>query len=150
MNILSAEDLAEAIDVVCMTVFEMPVNAGLPEQIRGEDYMGADIRISGAWQGSVQVRASLSFLRKAASHVFLKDVAEVDRQDCMDTIAEFTNMLGGTIKCMLPESCDLGLPTVCMRDTKTGQDGDWHYFDCDHQGIAIALLESTTEQPRAA
>ncbi|ASJ70400.1 chemotaxis protein CheX [Granulosicoccus antarcticus] len=150
MKTLSEEELADAIDVVCMTVFEMPVSIGLPEQIEGDECMDAGIQISGAWHGRVQVRASVKFLSRAASHIFLKDVSEVDRQDCIDIISEFTNMLGGSIKCMLPESCNLGLPMVCMQDIETSPDVKWHYFNCGKQAIAVAMLEATTGQSAAA
>lgn len=150
MNILSEEELIDAIDVVCMTVFEMPISIGMPEQIEGHECMNAGIQITGAWHGRVQVRASVDFLSRAASHIFLKEVGDVDRQDCIDIISEFTNMLGGSIKCMLPESCNLGLPVVCIQDIENCMDTKWHYFNCGKQAIAVAMLEATTDQSTAA
>ncbi len=150
MSILSVEELAEAVDVVCMTVFDMPVSEGLRLDMLADDCMDARIDISGAWQGSVQVRASQKFLRLAASRIFLKEIDEVDRQDCIDTITELTNMLGGTVKCMLPELCSLGLPMIIVRDQHATSDNEWHYFDCDHQPMAVAVVGNTARESQAA
>ncbi len=150
MSILSVSELTEAVDVVCLTVFDMPVSASLRLELLADECMEARIDITGAWQGSVQVRASQKFLRLAASRVFLKEIDEVDRQDCIDTIAEMTNMLGGSVKCMLPESCSLGLPMIVIRDQDAIQDDQWHYFDCAHQPMAVAVVEATTAEREAA
>ena len=150
MSILSASELTEAVDTVCLTVFNMPVSASQRLQLLADECMDARIEISGAWQGSVQVRASQKFLRLAASRVFLKAIDEVDRQDCIDTITEMTNMLGGTVKCMLPESCNLGLPMIVMRDQDATTEDEWHYFDCAQQPMAIAVVEATAREHQAA
>lgn len=150
MTILSAKELTEAVDVVCLTVFDMPVSASLRLELLADECMDARIDISGAWQGSVQVRASQKFLRLAASRVFLKDIDEVDRQDCIDTITELTNMLGGTVKCMLPESCSLGLPMIVIRDQDETAVDEWHYFDCAHQPMAVAVVGATARDYQAA
>ena len=150
MSILSANELTEAVDTVCLTVFDMPVSASFRMELLADECMDARIEISGAWPGSVQVRASQKFLRLAASRVFLKDIDEVDRQDCIDTITEMTNMLGGTVKCMLPEPCSLGLPMIVMHDRDAITDDNWHYFDCAHQPMAIAVVGATSRERQAA
>ena len=150
MSIISVEELAEAVDVVCMTVFDMSVCAGPRLDMLADESMDARIDISGAWQGSVQVRASQKFLRLAASRIFLKAIDEVDRQDCIDTITEMTNMLGGTVKCMLPESCSLGLPMIVMHDQHSIDGDDWYYFDCDQQPMAVAVVGTTARESQAA
>ncbi len=150
MNILNVEELTEAVDVVCLTVFDMPVSVSLRFDMLADECLDARIDISGAWQGSVQVRASEKFLRLAASRVFLKDIDKVDRQDCIDTITEMTNMLGGTVKCMLPESCTLGLPMIVMRDQDAASEEEWHYFDCDQKPLAVAVVGTIARESQAA
>lgn len=150
MSILSANELTEVVDTVCLTVFDMPVSASVRLELLADECMDARIDISGAWQGSVQVRASQKFLRLAASRVFLKDIDEVDRQDCIDTITEMTNMLGGTVKCMLPEPCTLGLPMIVIREQETIMNDEWHYFDCAHQPMAVAVVGATSRECQAA
>ena len=150
MNILNVEELTECVDVVCLTVFDMPVSVGLRFDMLADDCLDARIDISGAWQGSVQVRASQKFLRLAASRVFLKDIDKVDRQDCIDTITEMTNMLGGSIKCMLPEPCTLGLPMIVRPDQNPASDVEWHYFDYDQQPLAVAVVGTIARESQAA
>lgn len=150
MSILSSNDLTEAVETVCLTVFDMPVSASLRLELLADECMDARIDISGAWQGSVHVKASQKFLRLAASRVFLKDIDEVDRQDCIDTITEMTNMLGGTVKCMLPEPCNLGLPMIVIRDQDANTDDEWHYFDCAQQPMAVAIIGATSRECQAA
>lgn len=150
MSMLSEEELAEAVEVVCMTVFDMPVTTSLHTDLRVDECLEASIDISGAWEGRVQVRASQRFLRLAASRIFLKTVDEVDHQDCVDTIAELTNMLGGTVKCMLPESCSLGLPMMVLRDQFANADDEWHCFDYDQLPLAVAVMGTSTGERHAA
>ena len=150
MSVLSAEELAEAVDVVCMTVFDMPVSASGQTGLLEDECMEARIDILGAWQGRIQVRASQQFLCLAASRVFLKEVHEIDQHDCIDTLTEMTNMLGGTVKCMLPEPCILGLPMIVNCDQDTTTDDEWHCFDCDHQPMAVAIVEAIVKGTQAA
>lgn len=149
MNILSEEELNEIVDVVCMTVLEMPVTPGGPSELMAGEYMTACIGISGAWNGVVKVRVSLDLLTLAASQIFSIDKTTVESRDRTDTITELTNMLGGTVKCMLPESCDLALPEIIPYDKKAREQHEWAYFNCDSMPLAVAVIDPRAGQKAA-
>jgi len=142
MNVLSEEELNEIVDVVCMTVLDMPVHPGGKSKLQSGEYLTASIGISGAWNGVVKVRASLDLLARAASDIFDIPIDEVQSNDRTDTITELTNMLGGTVKCMLPESCDLALPEIVRDDRKGRVKHDWVYFSCEDMPLAVAVIDA--------
>lgn len=139
MSVLSEEELSEVVEVVWMTVLELPVTPGSEADLLASDYVMTSITISGAWDGVVRVRASEQFLTCAASHMFSINEEDVEQQDRVDTLTELTNMLGGTVKCLLPEICDLSLPEInsCSDDVEV--DHDWIYFSCADYPLAVAV-----------
>ncbi|MGQ7847806.1 chemotaxis protein CheX [Granulosicoccus sp. 3-233] len=144
MTILSEEELNEIVDVVCMTVLDLPVHPGGRSALHSGQYLTASIGISGAWNGVVKVRVSLELLTRAASDIFSIPVDDVDSRDLVDTITELTNMLGGTVKCMLPESCDLALPEILPSEKRTRGQHEWVYFSCESMPLAVAVMESAS------
>lgn len=145
MNILSEEELNEIVDVVCMTVLDLPVHPGGRVVLQSGQYLTASIGISGAWNGVVKVRVSLDLLTRAAADIFNIPVDEVESRDRVDTITELTNMLGGTVKCMLPESCDLALPQIVPPEKRKGREQhEWTYFSCDAMPLAVAVIDSAS------
>lgn len=70
------------------------------------------VQISGAWDGAVTVQCSARAARHAAQTMFGLSDEEVSVSDLQDALGELTNMTGGNIKALLPETCFLGLPVV--------------------------------------
>ncbi len=149
MNMLSEEELNEIVDVVCMTVLDLPVHPGGRAVLQSGQYLTASIGISGAWNGLVKVRVSLDLLNRAASDIFDITVDSVEHQDRIDTITELTNMLGGTVKCMLPETCDLALPEIIPPEKKARDQHEWAYFSCEDMPLAVAVIDSASSSKAA-
>lgn len=150
MSIIEAEDLREIVEGVWMTVLDLPVLPGSPEEFKVQECITTSIDIRGAWLGSVRVRATEEFLTYAASHVFMKGQHEVVHSDRTDTATELTNMIGGTVKCLLPETCDLSLPTVLSESDSQDDGADWVYFSCNGYPLAIAVEEQSDAKHQAA
>ena len=70
------------------------------------------VQISGAWDGAVTVQCSAKAARHAARTMFGLSDEDVSLSDLQDALGELTNMTGGNIKALLPETCYLGLPVV--------------------------------------
>jgi CheY-specific phosphatase CheX len=70
------------------------------------------VQISGAWDGAVTVQCSANAARHAACTMFGLADEDVSVSDLQDALGELTNMTGGNIKALLPETCYLGLPVV--------------------------------------
>lgn len=142
MSVISEDDMAEVVEGVWMTILEQPVLPGVQSDLNGHEFVMADIEISGAWVGSVHVKASEAFLTSAAAHIFCKDASEVEPVDREDSITELTNIIGGTIKVLLPEGSDLSLPEI-INDSFLSEDQDWFYFTCGGYPLAVAVEEDT-------
>lgn len=141
MSVISEQELGEILEVVWMTVLELQVT---PEPVASpgdEQFLTARIDISGAWEGGVRVRTTFRFLKRAASMVFVKAQNDVVEKDCDDTLTELTNMVGGTIKCLLPEGCDLALPMLEAGDAYSKTPGNWVEFSCEGEPVAILVFE---------
>jgi chemotaxis protein CheX len=72
----------------------------------------ATVHISGSWNGSVILTCPTTLARAAASAMF--EIGEEDLEDgeVADAVGELLNMIGGNLKCLLPEPSQLSLPTV--------------------------------------
>lgn len=149
MSFINEEDIQEIIETVWMTVLELPIELSQDFDLSIEDCLGAEIEISGAWNGIVAVKASRVFLVYAASQMFSCAESEVNDSDCADTLTELTNMLGGTVKCLLPEVCDLSLPTMKV-DTLDVNDADWVRFECSDNLVAVCVSEMAKDRQISA
>ncbi len=82
-----------------------------PAKEQEHTYAGV-VQISGAWDGAVTVQCSARAARHAAQTMFGLSDDDVSVADLQDALGELTNMTGGNIKALLPETCFLGLPVV--------------------------------------
>lgn len=150
MSIVGEEELSEIVEVVCMTLLEMPIESGDASEVHSTEHASAEIQITGAWFGIVALKASKAFLNQAASLMFSCSLEDVSDRDRMDTLTELTNMIGGTVKCLLPEYCDLSLPTVLNGDLAESTDVEWVGFFCDASPLAVSVTETMQASIKAA
>jgi chemotaxis protein CheX len=79
------------------------------------------IALAGAFSGVVSVHLSESVVRGAASQMFQAPAGAVDADEMRDAVAELTNMVGGNVKCLVPQPTQLGLPEVLTRAEAEGR-----------------------------
>lgn len=72
------------------------------------------VLLSGAWEGAVLLSCSEPLGRIATEAMFGTD--DVLAEDILDAIGELTNMVGGSVKSLLPAPTDLSIPSVAHRD----------------------------------
>ena len=77
------------------------------------------------------------------------DVApeDVTPEDFRDAISEIANIVGGNIKALLPEPCDLSVPSARLADGEGATDpaialGECLWFVADGESFAVSLSES--------
>ncbi|WP_404308943.1 chemotaxis protein CheX [Neorhodopirellula lusitana] len=70
------------------------------------------VQIQGDWVGAVEINTPIDLGRKAAAAMLMVPEPEVSMEDIQDTIAELSNMVGGSIKAILPGQSTLSLPSV--------------------------------------
>lgn len=74
----------------------------------------ATVHISGSWNGLVILSCSTTLARRAAAAMFEMSVDDLDDLEVADALGELVNIIGGNLKCLLPEPSQLSLPTVSL------------------------------------
>ena len=77
-----------------------------------EGHLTGKVEISGAWTGAVLLHGSRDLAASAAAVIFATEAGAGSEQDSFDAMYELTNIIGGNIKSLLPEPCQLSLPCV--------------------------------------
>jgi chemotaxis protein CheX len=112
---ISQEQIAEIARAVWSSFLDMPVRELEPsESSTADDWHSASatVHITGSWNGSVILSCSTTLARKAASAMFEIGEDDVDDGEVADAFGELVNIIGGNLKCLLPEPSQLSLPTV--------------------------------------
>lgn len=104
----------------------------------------ATVHISGSWNGSVILSCSTTLARRAAAAMFEIGVDDLDDGEVADAFGELANMVGGNLKCLLPEPSQLSLPTVSLGEahvvTVPGAGLLEHVeLECDGERLHIAV-----------
>ncbi len=105
-------------------------------------------QITGAWEGAVLLECSVALAHRAAAAVFRTDPAELSVADLEGAIGELTNMHGGNLKGLLPDSCFLSLPAVVHgRDHRLRVPGAAEVcrqvYECDGERFVVSILGRT-------
>lgn len=79
--------------------------------LTGERVTGC-VHISGGWAGSVLFSCSQATAERVAGALFGMEQSDVSDGEIVDAIGELTNVVGGTIKSILPGPSKLSLPSV--------------------------------------
>lgn len=141
--------LEEEIVQVASTVWESVLGMSLVRQpdlpAAPSRMVAGSVQFSGAWDGAVTIETSADFARRAAATMFGVDPAAASIADTQDAIGELANMTGGNVKSLLPEPCQLSLPTVVE-----GQDLSTRFpgcelltsvsFDCQGAPLVVRLI----------
>lgn len=90
------------------------VDPGTPDP----DGLQAVVRITGDWRGAVTVRGSATLAKRAASAMFGSPPEETGDAEARDAFGEIGNMIGGSVKALLPGQCTLSIP--CVGDSADG------------------------------
>jgi len=110
---IAADDLQQIVDDVLTSVAGgLGAGAEPPRADRARADVVAGIHISGAWNGSVLVTCSTTFAHATAAAMLDVPVGELSEDDLSDAIGEIANMIGGSVKAVLPEPSVLSLPMV--------------------------------------
>lgn len=107
-----------------------------------QGFLTGRVEISGAWNGVVLLHGSSQLAESAASMIFANGAPGVTEQDKLDAMYELTNIIGGNIKSLLPESSHLSLPSVeFTAPDRLTVSGATHMselvFDCQGQPLFV-------------
>jgi len=85
------------------SILKLPVEPAAAPLPAGQRTMSACVQITGAWRGAVALSCDAAMAAEAA---------RVMTADMQDALGELVNMIGGNVKALLPETCQLSLPSV--------------------------------------
>lgn len=110
----TAADVATLVQEVGMALLD--VSMVIVEDPPHDNAQGATacVHVTGEWEGSVIVQASPRLSRDATAAMFDMPVDEVGDDEMADALGEVANIIGGSIKGLMPGSCRLSLPTVTL------------------------------------
>lgn len=109
---LHQHQLAEITENVWSSFLTLPLSQVRPAADAGARSATATIHISGSWNGSVVISSSATLARRAAAAMFELEEDELGDGEVSDAFGELVNMIGGSVKSLLPEPSRLSLPTV--------------------------------------
>ena len=150
MSVITEQDAQEVLEGAWSTMLDFNITPVDNHKMNAGDYFSAEIKITGAWTGTVCLRASIPLLSHAASVMFDASPNSVDDADRVDTLSELTNMLGGTMKCLLPEPSELSLPERIDESKGNFSAHEWFSFTCNDMPLAMAVVEGAEGAQAAA
>lgn len=93
----------------------------LPSESSSSD-VSASVSVTGAWWGHVVIRCSSTAARNAAAALLGVELHDATNEDVTDAVGELANIIGGNVKCLLPEPCALSLPSVLINGNSNWPD----------------------------
>ena len=108
------QEIFEIAEATWQSIVGTQVNSGggTATMTSPEGFLTGSVEITGAWNGVVLLHGAEPLIREAAAVIFGSNEGEVSHQDQLDAMYELTNIMGGNIKSLLPEPCQLALPKV--------------------------------------
>lgn len=104
----------------------------------------AAISIHGPWSGRVVVATTDAVLRATVASMCCVHPHECRVSDLSDALLELTNMLGGSVKALLPDDCRLGIPTTLTHAPTEEFDVD-RAFRCDGEPLRLWIAEDAMQ-----
>jgi CheY-specific phosphatase CheX len=107
------EAVHDVVNAIWTAMLELGVEA-VPANTAAStgDAVVGTVSIRGGWNGWVEVTGTGRLAGLASSAMLQAPLDELEPGDIWDGWAELTNMIGGSIKALLPEPSVLSLPTV--------------------------------------
>lgn len=113
---ITANDIRDITAAVWSTMLEREVfplheSEWSPNSSEGGAYVGV-VKLSGAFEGAITVHVSPGMALQAAATLFELSREDLEESHVVDTVSELTNIIGGNVKCLVPQPTRLDLPRV--------------------------------------
>jgi len=115
---LTQDALVEVVDEV-MGTFVGAVIEPMPSDPAGDLPVTAFVHVTGEWAGSVLVSCTERLATAAAAAMLNQPEGSLQPGDVSDALGEVANMIGGSIKALMPEPSILSLPVVTFGTIET-------------------------------
>ena len=149
---LTEDQLAEVVDDLLETFVGLPVVPSEPTD--GPLPVTAFVQITGGWTGTVLVSCTDQLASIVAAAMLDAALDVLDPDDVSDALGEVANMVGGSVKSLMPEAAALSLPTVIFGATDTAVPGTevLHRLDrvCGGEPLKVTVLQADPAHTGAA
>jgi chemotaxis protein CheX len=113
-----------------------------------EKVLTACVPITGAWEGTVQLRCGDRLARQTAAAMLGLEEGELTTDLIHDALGELANILGGNVKSLLSEPCCLCLPMVAADEDDSvhvppGQVLIQTAFESHGRPFLVSIIEHT-------
>src|SRR3978361_1253536 len=95
-----------------MLGIDLAPGSGVVGELGGERTLTGCVQITGGWAGAVTIRRATALAARFAAVMFGCEADTLSDEEVRDALGELTNMLAGSVKGMVPEECQLGIPAV--------------------------------------
>jgi chemotaxis protein CheX len=116
---MTTEDISGKINEVSEDIWSSMVNIPLqlienPRISRLSGTVTSSVQIVGCWHGAVCLDMGNELAIHATASLIGANPSEISHDDVRDAAGELANMTAGGIKELLPDPCQISLPTVVM------------------------------------
>ena len=110
----SEADIREVTQSVWDLVLHLPAEPSAQHNLPrgGVDLLSGSVHIKGSWNGTITLSCLPNLAQNAASAMYNAPAASLPAADVLDAVGELANMIGGNVRALLPEPCQLSLPSV--------------------------------------
>lgn len=135
-------DVRHLVENVFAATLGMKVAAAAPARDAAPLPHAARITITGAWNGSVLLAASERLLRATVGAMCGVTADAATAADLEDALLELANQVGGCVKALFPEQCQLGLPELLPAATlpAAADDDLERAFRCDGEPLCLRVV----------
>lgn len=111
---VAEDDLKRVVSDVWLSLFELKTDNSNHHADRLERVpcYSSYVNITGVFNGGVFVQTTARHLRSMASSIFEREPTEIKKREIKDIIGELSNLIGGHVKSLLADDCNLSLPHV--------------------------------------
>ena len=136
---------------VTQTVWHLVLNTSAkyvdprPLPQANDDLVSGAVQVNGSWNGAITIFCSMNLARNAAAQMYNSTPEGVPDPDVYDAMGELANMIGGNVRALLPEPCQLSLPTVVASERVTLQSHDTVLFEMTFTSVGQPFWIRLTE-----
>ena len=121
----SESDIRQVTETVWSLVLRIQPQEGPPTPVprEGSQVVSGSVRVEGSWNGKITLSCDMPLAQHAAELMYDQSAETLPESDVYDAVGELANMIGGNVRALLPEPCQLSLPTVHGGAAIVGQGG---------------------------
>lgn len=151
MMIIDETLLGQVTQDVCSGMLGFSLNPPSSQDATVTEWMVGSVRVTGEAPICLEFMVSLPLAQTMACEMFQMQPDEISSSEVHDAVGEIANMIGGNIKGMNDEDCNLSLPCVGLR---MADEPEWHTgrrcvdigFSCDDQPLVVRLISLATDE----